>query len=143
MGNIIITLVISPITLMAKRWRQVTSDVLTTFLEGFESKQVNMGVETSFGLHPLAPEEGIVMKGDIVMLVGIVMPVDIVMLVGIGAPEGIGVLEGIGVWGDIGVLEQRVAAGGSCPLKVDKKKGDHSQKEAQDRFPHRRCEGEP
>ena len=81
-----------------------------------------MEVETSFGFRPLVPEEGIGMKGDIVMLVGI------------GAPEG------IGVWGDIGVLEQRVAAGGSRPLKVDKKRGDHSLKEAQDGFPHRRCE---
>ena len=58
-------------------------------------------------------------------------------------PVCIGVPENIGVLGDTGVLEQRVAAGGSRPLKVDKKRGDHSLKEAQDRFPHRRCEVVP
>ena len=116
---------------MAKRWTQVTSDVLTTFLEGFKSKKVNMEVETSFGLRSLVPEEGIVMP------------------VGIGVPEGIGVLdnigapENIGALGYTGVLEQRVVAGGSCPLRVDEERGDQSLKEAQDCFPHRRCEGVP
>ena len=53
--------------------------------------------------------------------------------------EGIGVLDNIGALGDTGVLEQKAAAGGSRPLK----RGDHSLKEAQDCFPHRRCEGVP
>ena len=44
---------------------------------------------------------------------------------------------------NIRVLEQRLAAGGSRPLRVDEEKGGHSLKEAQDRFPLLRCEGEP
>ena len=82
-------------------------------------------VETSFGLHPLVPEEGIGMWGDIVML------------------EGIWVPGNIGALGDNVVPEQRLAAGESRPLRVDEEKGGHSLKEAQDCFPHWRCEGEP
>ena len=40
-------------------------------------------------------------------------------------------------------VEQRLAAGESRPLRVVKEeRGDHSLKEAQDRFLCRRCEGE-
>ena len=39
-------------------------------------------------------------------------------------------------------VEQMLAAGESRPLRVEKEeRGDHSQKEAQDRFLCRRCEG--
>ena len=65
------------------------------------------------------------------------------ILEGIGMLEGIEVAENIGSLVDIRVLEQRLAAGGSRPLWVDEERRARSLKEAQDRFPLLRCEGEP
>ena len=63
-------------------------------VEGFKSKKVNMEeVETSFGLHLLVPEEGIVMVGDKVM------------------PEGVGLPGNIGALGIIGCRSRGLLLG--------------------------------